>query len=126
MTESAHSGAAPMDQKQDERRDFLSYAWGIGAALSLTLVPFGLVYWAGLPRSKLYIVIGALALLQMIVHFRFFLHFGFKRKREDLQLILFSTLLLVIMVAGTLWIMSSLAVRMMPAQPRMHANDGLQ
>jgi cytochrome o ubiquinol oxidase operon protein cyoD len=48
----------------------------------------------------------------MVVHFRFFLHIGFKEKREDLQLIVFSALLLLIMVAGTIWIMASLAVRM--------------
>ena len=54
----------------------------------------------------------ALSLVQMIVHFRFFLHIGFHQKREDLQLILFSTLLLFLMVAGTIWIMASLAGRM--------------
>ena len=88
------------------------------AALLLTLVPFALVHWAGLPRSALLIVIGAFALVQMVVHFRFFLHIGFRQKREDLQLILFSTLLLIIMVGGTIWIMFSLAQRMtMPMLP---------
>jgi hypothetical protein len=48
----------------------------------------------------------------IMVHFRFFLHIGFRQKREDLQLLLFSALLLIIMVTGTLWIMASLAVRM--------------
>lgn len=48
----------------------------------------------------------------VIVHFRFFLHISFSHKREDLQLILFSTVLLIIMVAGTIWIMGSLATRM--------------
>ncbi|HEY8229058.1 MAG TPA: hypothetical protein VIG31_01260 [Rhodanobacteraceae bacterium] len=48
----------------------------------------------------------------MIVHFRFFLHISFSHKREDLQLILFSTVLLIIMVAGTIWITASLATRM--------------
>jgi cytochrome o ubiquinol oxidase operon protein cyoD len=53
-----------------------------------------------------------------IVHFRFFLHISFREKREDLQLILFSTLVLIIMVGGTVWIMGSLALRMaMPGQP---------
>lgn len=101
----------------EERREFRSYAWGIGLALGLTLVPFALVYWAVLPRSTLLIVIGAFALVQMLVHFRFFLHIGFRQKREDLLLILFSALLLAIMVAGTIWIMASLGMRMtMPAQ----------
>lgn len=103
--------------KQDEQREFRSYVWGIGLALLLTLVPFALVNWTPLSRLTVLIVIGAFALLQMLVHFRFFLHIGFKQKREDLQLILFSALLLTIMVAGTIWIMTSLATRMAMGQP---------
>ena len=58
------------------------------------------------------------ALAQMLVHFRFFLHVSLSQKREDLLLILFSAVLLTIMVAGTIWIMASLALRMaMPASP---------
>ena len=118
MTEHLHGGTDQVDQQQAERREFRSYVWGFGLALLLTLVPFALVHWAGLPRSPLLIVIGAFALAQMVVHLRFFLHIGFRQKREDLQLILFSTLLLIIMVGGTIWIMYSLAVRMtMPMLP---------
>ena len=112
MTEHTHDGSAQTDGKSDERREFLFYVWGLGLALSLTLVPFALVHWSAIPRSPLLIAIGAFALVQMVVHFRFFLHLGLRRTREDLQLILFSTLLLIIMVAGTVWIMASLATRM--------------
>jgi cytochrome o ubiquinol oxidase operon protein cyoD len=106
-------------RRLEERKEFLSYVWGIALALVLTLAAFALVHWAaamrGLPLPS---VIGAFALLQIVVHFRFFLHISFQQKREDLQLILFSTLLLVIMVAGTIWIMASLAMRMsLPTQP---------
>ena len=62
--------------------------------------------------APLLIVVGVFALVQMIVHLRFFLHISFRQKREDLQLILFSALLLTIMVMGTIWIMASLALRM--------------
>jgi cytochrome o ubiquinol oxidase operon protein cyoD len=101
-----------LQRQQQERRDFFSYVWGFGLGLLLTLVPFALVHGAHIPRFPLLIVIGALALVQMLVHFRLFLHIGFKQKREDLHLILFSALLLIIMVAGTIWIMASLALRM--------------
>jgi len=107
-----------MAGSQEERRDFRSYVWGAGLALVLTLVPFALVHRGGMARFPLLIVIGAFALVQMIVHFRFFLHIRFSQKREDLQLIVFSALVLIILVGGTVWIMSSLALRMaMPAQP---------
>jgi cytochrome o ubiquinol oxidase operon protein cyoD len=118
MSEQGNDYSDQWELKQQERREFRSYVWGIGLALLLTVAPFALVHWAGIPRFPLLIVIGAFALVQMLVHFRFFLHIGFKQKREDLQLILFSTLLLTIMVAGTIWIMASLALRMtMPASP---------
>ena len=99
----------------DERKEFRSYLWGTGLALLMTLIPFALVHWAALPRAQSLVVIGAFALAQMVVHLRFFLHISWKQKREDLQLILFSSLLLFIMVAGTIWIMASLATRMMPS-----------
>jgi cytochrome o ubiquinol oxidase operon protein cyoD len=114
MIESTQAPPTDAELKQQERREFRSYVWGVGLALLLTVVPFGLVHWhPGMPRSSLLLVIGIFALLQMLVHFRFFLHLSFKEKREDLLLLLFSGLLLTIMVAGTIWIMASLAIRMM-------------
>jgi cytochrome o ubiquinol oxidase operon protein cyoD len=75
--------------------------------------PFALVQWnPGIPRVPVLIGVGAFALLQMLVHFRFFLHIGFRRQRDDLQLILFSTLLLI-MMGDTIWSMASLAAHMM-------------
>ncbi len=100
-------------RQQEERREFRSYVWGVGSALVLTVVPFALVHWfLNISRLWLLIAIGAFALVQILVHFHFFLHIGFKQKREDLQLLLFSGLLMTIMVAGTIWIMASLAQRM--------------
>lgn len=118
MSEPTHDSIDPAQLKQQESHEFRSYVWGIGLALVLTLVPFALVHWGVMARRSLLITIGAFALVQMIVHFRFFLHIGFRQNREDLQLILFSALLLIIMVGGTIWIMANLAIRMgMPMQP---------
>lgn len=96
----------------EERREFRSYIWGVSLALLMSVAAFALVHWVTLPRFSMLIVIGGLALVQMLVHFRCFLHIGLGQKREDLQLILFSALLLTIMVTGTIWIMASLATRM--------------
>lgn len=112
MNESTCDSIDPAALKQQERRELHSYVWGISLALVLTLIPFALVQWVAVPRMALLITIGAFALVQLVVQFRYFLHVRLGQKREDLQLILFSAFLLFIMVAGTIWIMASLATRM--------------
>jgi cytochrome o ubiquinol oxidase operon protein cyoD len=55
-----------------------------------------------------------LALVQTIVHFRFFLHIGLKKSsRQDLQLVLFSAAIVALMVSGTLVVLFNLRSRMM-------------
>lgn len=98
------------DAVQAQRREFLAYAAGL--VLAFTGAAFALVRWQLLARGPLLTWIGVLALAQVVVHFRCFLHIGLKRKREDLLLILFSTVMLFVMVAGTIWIMADLAPRM--------------
>src|SRR5664279_5036432 len=84
-----------------------SYAIGYILALVLTGVAFAM------SAMTLAIDFG-LTLLQMIVHFRFFLHISLGRSsRDDLQLILFSTLIVVLMVSGTIVILMNLNERMM-------------
>ena len=112
MIEQMRDDGDAASRKLEDRKDFHSYVWGISLAFLLTLLPFALVRWGAMSGLSLLSVIGAIALVQMVVHFRFFLHIGWRQKREDLLLILFSTLLIVIMVAGTIWIMANLATRM--------------
>ncbi|MBZ9558093.1 MULTISPECIES: cytochrome C oxidase subunit IV family protein [unclassified Modicisalibacter] len=101
---------------KERRRELGSYLWGYGLALALTLPPFALVAWSDWPRVTLLWAIGLCALVQVVVHFRFFLHISLARqKREDLHLILFSTLILILMAGGTLWIIFNLYGRMAPA-----------
>ncbi len=97
----------------DYARELRSYLIGFGLALALTLGSFALVVWGGLAPRTTMIILGASALVQMAVHLRFFLHIDLSRqKREDLQLILFSVLMLTVMAVGTIWIMGNLAMRM--------------
>ena len=52
--------------------------------------------------------------MQLAVHLRFFLHIDLKRSaRADLQLILFSSLIVALMVGGTLVVLFNLHGRMM-------------
>lgn len=102
----------PQGNPKEYKRELRGYLVGYGLAIALTLVPFGLVNWRGLSQYGLYVAIGACALTQIVIHFRFFLHIDPPRQKvDDLQLILFSGLLLFFMIAGTIWIMTSLATR---------------
>ena len=97
-----------------ERTETLIYVVGYGLALLLTAASFGVVWLRLLAgRSAFYVVLG-LALVQMMVHFRCFLHIDLKRSaRPDLQLLLFSSLIIALMVGGTLVVLFNLRTRMM-------------
>jgi cytochrome o ubiquinol oxidase subunit IV len=98
----------------EARQELRSYIIGFVLALLLTALAFGLAAFKLLTGPTLMMAIGILALVQVAVHFRFFLHIDLsQQKREDLQLILFSSLLILIMVAGSLWIQANLDSRMM-------------
>jgi cytochrome o ubiquinol oxidase operon protein cyoD len=94
---------------QNKIRTHETWSYAIGYILALVLTGGAFATSA----MTLAIVFG-LALLQMIVHFRFFLHISLGRSsRDDLQLILFSTLIVVLMVSGTIVILMNLNERMM-------------
>jgi cytochrome o ubiquinol oxidase subunit IV len=97
-----------------QRAETLTYVVGYGLALLLTGAAFGLVWLRLLSgHAALYTVLG-LGLAQMVVHFRCFLHIDLRRNaRPDLQLLLFSSLILALMVGGTLVILFNLQHRMM-------------
>lgn len=97
-----------------ERGETRSLILGYGLALLLTLLGFGLVVSHVLSgRAAFYRVLG-FGFVQMVVHFSFFLHIDLKRSaRADLQLILFSTLIIALMVGGTLVVLFNLHGRMM-------------
>lgn len=102
-----------MNAQSEYRRERRSYITGLLLALSLTAVPFALVAWKLLPPFWVLTVTFSLALIQIIVHFRYFLHIGWHSHRDDLYLLLFSTLIVLLMVGGTLVIMFNLHHRMM-------------
>lgn len=103
-----------MTSPRIQMRETMTYVVGYGMALLLTVAAFGLVYLGLLDgRQAFYTVLG-LGLAQMVVHFRCFLHIDLMRSaRADLQLILFSSLIVALMVGGTLVILLNLRTRMM-------------
>ncbi|WP_295544732.1 cytochrome o ubiquinol oxidase subunit IV [uncultured Pseudacidovorax sp.] len=102
------------DIRQEKRRELRAYLVGFALSVLLTALPFAVVAGGWATGLQAYVVIGAAALVQVAVHFRFFLHIGLGRStRDDLQLILFTALIIVLMVGGTVWILGNLHARMM-------------
>ena len=103
-----------MTSPRIERAETLTYVIGYALALGLTAVAFGLVWLQLLSGRTAFYVVLCLGLAQMLVHFRCFLHIDLKRNsRADLQVLLFSTLIIALMVGGTLVVLFNLYHRMM-------------
>jgi cytochrome o ubiquinol oxidase operon protein cyoD len=95
-------------------RTMRPYIIGIIAALILTAIPFGLVLTGALPRETTLVIIAAFAVVQILVHLRFFLHIGIDATpRENLVALAFAGVIIFLMVGGSLWIMFDLYHRMM-------------
>ena len=98
------------DPRAEIRRSVTGYA----LALALTCAAFALVHWRWFGVGTTLALIFGLGLVQMLVHFRFFLHLGLEaRSRDRLWLVLFSAVVISLMVAGTLVILFNLRGRMM-------------
>src|SRR5215207_940277 len=91
-----------------------SYLVGVVLALVLTAIPFGLVAARTLRPIPLFVVIGAAAITQVVVHLRYFLHLELKPSSQNKFIALcFAAVVLLILVGGILWIMFGLNYRTM-------------
>ena len=104
-----------MSGRKITRRDEIrSYSLGYCFALALTGTAFAFVHWARFSSMTLLAIVLGLGLVQMVVHFRFFLQVSLQKTvRAQLWLILFSALIVTLMVSGTLVIIFNLRERMM-------------
>lgn len=111
---SAQTPGAGAEAAAGYRCELRAYLWGFLLAALLTAVPFAMVGSGRVARIPLLWVIGVLGLTQILVHVRYFLHVDFSReRREELALLVFSAALLAVMIAGMLWILYNMYVRMM-------------
>ena len=103
-----------MSTPRRRRTETLPYVIGYGLSLLLTSIAFGLVWQHVLSgHTALFAVLG-LGLAQILVHFRCFLHIDLRRNSlPDLQLLLFSSMIIALMVGGTLVVLINLHSRMM-------------
>lgn len=105
----AHEGDLPHATLRD---------YGIGFVLSviLTVIPFGLVMGDMLSNKLLTAgLILAFGVCQMLVHIVFFLHLNTRSQGGwNMLAAIFTVVLVIITISGSLWIMYNLNVNMMP------------
>jgi cytochrome o ubiquinol oxidase operon protein cyoD len=90
-----------------------SYIVGFVLAVVLTAIPFALVASHSLTKVQTILVIAAAAVLQILVHLRYFLHLNLTTTpRENLFAIAFTAVLIFLMVGGSIWVMLDLHMRM--------------
>ena len=95
------------------------YLTGFFLSAVLTAIPFWLVMGKVLPSATVTgVVLIAFAVAQILVHMVYFLHLDARSEGGwNLISILFTLILLVIVLAGTLWVMHHMNTNMMPMTP---------
>lgn len=93
-----------------------SYVVGFILSLVCTIIPYSLVVNHSLSRSALMVLIFGFALLQMVIQITFFLHLGRGPKpRWNLLFFVATVALILVIVGGSVMIMSNLHYNMMPS-----------
>ncbi len=101
----------------EHRGSLKEYLTGFALAAILTAIPFWLVMEHEFSRSSATVVtILAFAAVQMVVHMVYFLHMNTRSEGGwTLLALLFTLMLVVIALSGSLWVMYHLNENMMPA-----------
>ena len=105
---------APIDSTGASRGSLKSYLAGFVLSLILTAIPFALVMSGTLSSSAILAGIFSAGIVQILVHLHYFLHLDTSsEERWNVLAMIFTLLIMVLFVGGTLWIMFNLNYRMM-------------
>lgn len=102
---------------------FSGYMTGFVLSIVLTAIPFWLVMAKVITeRNTAVLVLGAFAVVQILVHMVCFLHMNGKVEGGwTLLSTIFTVVFVAIAIAGTLWVMYQMNAHMMPEHPRQPA-----
>ncbi|WNO54770.1 cytochrome o ubiquinol oxidase subunit IV [Stakelama saccharophila] len=95
------------------------YLIGFGLSVVLTAIPFWLVMADVIanPTTAAFVILG-LALVQIVVHMVYFLHMNPKSEGGwSMMALIFTLILVVITLTGSIWVMYHLNNNMMPMSP---------
>ncbi|WP_319783012.1 cytochrome o ubiquinol oxidase subunit IV [Oceanisphaera sp. IT1-181] len=85
-----------------------SYLTGFVLSILLTAMPFWAVMTGQMSNSQTLLVVVGLAIVQIFVHLKYFLHLSFKpNSRANTVAFLFSALIIIMVVGLSVWIIIS-------------------
>ena len=94
---------------------FKGYMIGFGLSVILTAIPFALVMTGVLPTNATAMIVMGAAAVQIVVHMIYFLHMNSKSEGGWIMMaLIFTIVIVVICLAGSLWVMYHLNTNMMP------------
>ena len=95
-------------------------ATGAGRQAWEPAIPFALVMTGALPPQATALIVMAFAVVQIVVHMIYFLHMNSKSEGGWTMLaLIFTIIVVVIALSGSLWVMYHLNTNMMPATHEM-------
>lgn len=103
------------------------YFTGFVLSVILTAIPFALVMGKGMQNSTaLAVVLLVFAAVQIVVHMVYFLHMNARSEGGwNLLALVFTAVLVVIVLSGSLWVMHHLDTNMMPGAHEMQGMQGV-
>lgn len=119
----------PRLEARNAQTRYISYIVGFVLSIIATVLAYLIVVNHVWPMQTLIYVILGIAVLQLIVQAVFFLHIG-RGSHWKFVTFLFTIMVLLIVVVGTLWIMHNLNYNMMRMTPEqmqlyMQQNEGI-
>ena len=115
MSSQAHHPDTHHDDLEPSHGSRRSYITGFLLSVVLTAIPFYLVMSGVLSNLATSLIVIALAVIQIIVHMIYFLHMDAKSEGGwNLMALIFTVVLVVITLTGSIWVMYHLVNNMMP------------
>ncbi len=117
MSASAHATPVPphADQHEAGHGTFRGYVTGFILSVILTAIPFGLVMAGVFDAQSTAVIVLVLGVIQIMVHTFCFLHVNSKSEGGwTMMAMIFTVVLVLITLSGSLWIMYHLNTNMMP------------
>lgn len=122
LHEQAHGHDDHDHHDEHDHGSFKSYMIGFVLSVILTVIPFALVMTGVLPTQTTGLLIVAAAAVQMVVHMIYFLHMSPKSEGGwNMLALIFTIVVVVICLAGSIWVMYHLNTNMMP----VHTMQGM-